>query len=105
MQLPSHLRENETVLKMMGIVWDKRATVSRRRNTAAHRLELCEEHLEHLRHELLDADRDLAQVEKDVVILRNIFVQTSALNGLSEGQELYLSDVDDNSTRSSNVSA
>jgi hypothetical protein len=103
MELPSYLRENQNVLNMMRVVWDKRANISRQRNTAAHRLELCEGHLQNLRRELLSADRNLAEVERDIIILRNLFVQTSALNGPTEAEELYLSDGDDNSSTKSSA--
>lgn len=86
----------------MQVVWGRRADRSTQREAAARRLQLCEEQLQTLRQEFLEADGNLKDVETDVAILRNLFLQTNEIHTTNDEALLYVSDVDDNSTHSSN---
>lgn len=102
MQLPSHLRD-KNVENVMRLARDRRRDRSVQRDIAAHKVQLCEERMRTLREELLNADRDLRGVDDDIAGLRNLFLQTSAINMPSPGEgAIYESD--DASSSNSDIS-
>ena len=76
MHLPEHIRTNCNVMTIM----DLQAEWSGRKHAAAQRVRLGEEHLEALRGELLEADRNLQEVDGYVDILRSFIRQTPYLD-------------------------
>lgn len=65
MHFPDDIRTNQNFISIM----DLKAERFARKHAAGHRVRLCEEHLEALRNELLEADRDLQQVESSLDML------------------------------------
>jgi anti-sigma-K factor RskA len=85
MSLPDHLLANNYVVGIMTLACTKRTEQSARQHVAAHRVRVCEETLRDLREDLLEANRNLIEVESDIDTLRGLFLQLPAT---AEGEEL-----------------
>lgn len=81
--LPEYLRQNQNVMNIMSLVRSKRAERSVLKHLAENRVRLCEGHLEALRKELLDADKNLQEVDKCISNLRQAFLQAPPPDGTS----------------------
>ena len=75
--LPEYLRDNEHAKYIVDMAHRERERQTARRDAAEQRVRSCEEHLMHLRVELLDADRHYEDMENSISILKTIFMQAT----------------------------
>ena len=75
--LLEHLRDNEPAKYIIEMAHSERRKQIARKHAAEQRLRSCEEHLVHLREELLAVDRDHRDVEHSIGILRTLFIQAT----------------------------
>jgi hypothetical protein len=78
LQLPDYLRHNQNAINIMNLARRRRVEQTTKKYVTEHRIRLCKEHLCALREELLDADKDLQEVERNIVILHDLFWRTPA---------------------------
>jgi hypothetical protein len=75
MQLPEYVRNNPNVKSIIDLATRKRAVRSARKNITEHQVHQVEKHLQALREELVDADRDLQEIDNWIGTARNFFLQ------------------------------
>ena len=84
--MPVHLRDNLNVMRIMDIAHGRRIHRYTRKRAIEHRVRQCEQHLRDLREELLAAEADVEEVDRDMSILRNFFEQHPPLDEGSNSQ-------------------
>jgi DNA-binding transcriptional MerR regulator len=72
-RLPDYLRRKPSLASIAQIAYERRARRTAAKEDAEHRVHLCEEQLQNLRQELSDAERELQEVESNVLAWQKFF--------------------------------
>jgi hypothetical protein len=75
-------------MMMIRLADNKKAVQYARKYAVEHRVRLCEEHLQTLRQELLNADRDIEEVNSCIEMLRNLVPPPVNISPNLEGTSL-----------------